>query len=108
MVIYTTIRPQIDAALVGGVVGGIAVLLAIVILVAYIVMHKSRSKANEDDNGRAMQHYSDDSQSRTTRPPVSNSNYDRIDIPSHRYIERSVVAAAPTTTHYNTLEPSEI
>jgi hypothetical protein len=26
------------------------------------------SKANEDDNGRAMQHYSADSQSRTTRP----------------------------------------
>jgi hypothetical protein len=66
---------------------------------------RGRSKANDDDNGRALQHHSADSQSRSQHAPVpSSSNYDRVDIPSHHYSERAVVAAAPTTTHYDALQ----
>lgn len=98
---------QINTALVGGLVGGAIVIVIIFALVACFVMRKRQSTANEGDSGRAMQHPSADSQSRALHALVSNSNYDRIDVPSHHYSERAVVAAAPTS-HYAALEPNEI
>lgn len=107
MVDGTTLSPQIDAALVGGLVGGITVIVVILVFVAYIVLRKRQTKGNGSD-GHAMENRSADSQSHAPRAPLSNSNYDRIDILSHHYAERAVITATPMTTHYDALEPSEI
>jgi hypothetical protein len=98
--------PQVDTALVGGLVSGIIAIVVILALVAYIVLRKRRSNGSETGDGRAMQYHSDDSQSHTLRAPASNSNYDRV-IPTHRYVQHVVVAAAPTP-HYGALEQNEI
>jgi hypothetical protein len=99
-----TTQPSDDnTALIGGIVGGVVALLIVVGVIAFIVMRNRKAKADQrsTNDGHSLS------------PPAvlaqpSNSNYDRIDIPSPSHYSEKANVQSPTQNHYDSLKASEI
>lgn len=99
----TTHRQDNTPALIGGIVGGIVALLLIAGVIAFIVMRNRKAKANQQstNDGHSLNPIA-------VLAQPSNSNYDRIDIPSPSHYSETANVQSPSQNHYDSLKVSEI